>query len=150
MDKSREKTLLDAEGKTDAVKLAHFIKEKLEHEAVEVEAKSLAADALPGFILIDEKQRRMRDYLMRLAPEDREKQLPLFDKHTFVVNTNNRLVESLRKLDQINPELAKEVTQEVYELALLSQREMNPHKLQEFVTRSHRILEALTTALLNK
>lgn len=148
LDKSREKTLLDAEGKTEAVKLAEFVKAKLGIDQIEVEAKSLTADGLPGLIMMDEKQRRMRDYLMRLDPEEREKQMQFFGKRTFVINTNNPLIESIRKLDQKKPDLAKELIHEVYELALLSQREMEPHMLHDFVNRSNRILEALTTEAL--
>lgn len=147
VDKSREKTVLDAEGKTEAVKLADFIRSKLGDENIEVEAKSLATEALPGFIMMDEKQRRMRDYMMRLDPEERQHQA-IFGKRTFVVNTNNVLMEAIHKLDRTKPELAKDLTQEVYQLALLSQREMDPHDLHEFVNRSNRILEALATEVL--
>jgi molecular chaperone HtpG len=148
VDKEREKTVLDAEGKTEAVKLAEFVRSKLSDENIEVEAKSLAADTLPGFILMDEKQRRMRDYLMRLAPEERDKQMPLFGKRKFIVNTNNALIEGIRKLDRSKPDLAKELTREVYELALLSQKEMDPQTLHDFVNRSNHILEALTAEAL--
>ncbi len=143
VDKAREKTLLDAEGKTEAVKLAEFIQSKLQDERIEVQAKSLANDALPAFIVIDEKQRRMRDYLMRLSPQEREEGA-FFGKYTFIVNTNNKLIEAIRQIDQKKPELAKELVQEVYELTLLSQREMAPKALTEFIHRSHRILETLT------
>lgn len=144
VDKSREKTILNAEGRTEAALLADFVRSKLGNEMIEVEAKSLASDSLPGFILIDEKQRRMREYMSRMDPEDRGGQVPFFNKKTFVINTNNPLIESIHKLDRQNPELAKELTHEVYELALLSQRELDPHDLHEFVNRSNRILEALT------
>lgn len=143
LDKSREKTILDAEGKTDAVKLAEFVKGKLADENIEVEAKSLAADALPAFIIMDEKQRRMRDYMMRLDPEERQKRMSFFGKRKFVVNTNNALIDAIQKLDKRNPDLAKELTHEVFELALLSQREMDPHMLHDFVNRTNHILEAL-------
>lgn len=140
IDKDREKTVLDADGKTEAVLLADFIRAKLNDENIEVEAKSLATDTLPGFITINEHQRRMRDYMMRSDPGG---SMPFFDKKTFVVNTNNSLIESIQKLDQKNPELAKELTREVYELALISQREMHPDGLHEFVQRSNRILDSL-------
>lgn len=142
LDKEREKSLLDAEGKTEAVKLADFVRDKLGTDNIEVEAKSLATDTLPGFIMIDEKQRRMREYLQRLDPQEREK-AAFLEKKTFVVNTNNSLFSSILKLDQKNPELAQDLTREVYELALLSQREMEPNALQEFINRSNRIMESL-------
>jgi len=144
IDKSREKTVLDEAGHTEAVKLAEFIKAKLEKEDVEVEAKSLAADHLPALILIDEKQRRMRDYFLRMDPSERNPEMSFLGSKKFVVNTNNALIAGIQKLDPTNPELAKELVLEVYELALLSQREMDPQALNEFISRSNRILEALT------
>ena len=148
LDKSREKTVLDAQGKTEAVNLADFVRSKLGDDTIEVEAKSQTADSLPGFVMMDEKQRRMRDYLMRLDPEERQKQTPLFGKRTFIINTNSPLIEAIRKIDHKNPDLAKELIHEVYDLALLSQREMDPQALHEFVNRSNRVLEALTAEVL--
>jgi molecular chaperone HtpG len=143
LDKNREKTILDAEGKTEAVKLADFIRSKLNQEDVEVEARSLASDSISGLITIDEKQRRMRDYFMRLDPKDSEKQKGLFGKKTFIVNTNNPIFESIQKIDRSHPDLAKDLVQEVYELALLSQKEMDASALHDFIARSNRVLEAL-------
>ncbi len=150
IDKTREKTLLDAEGKTDAVKLAEFVRSKLPDDQIEVEAKSLATNEIPGFVMMDEKQRRMRDYLMSLAPDERGAEPMMFGKRTFVVNTNNHLIEAIRKLDHNKPTLAKELIHEVYDLALLSQREMDPHALNDFVNRSMRLLESLATEIVKE
>jgi molecular chaperone HtpG len=148
LDKNREKTVLDAEGKTEAVKLADFVKSKLDELDVDVQAKSLATSSLPGFIMMDEKQRRMRDYLLRMSPDEQKNQAALFGKRTFVVNTNNSLIEAIHKLDAKRPDIAKDLIHEVYELALLSQKEMDPQSMHEFLNRSNRILEALTTEAL--
>ncbi len=143
IDKEREKILLDAEGKTEAVKLAELMQDCLADPNVDVEAKSLASDALPGFILLDENQRRMRDYFLRLDPSERLESMPLFEKKKFVVNTNNRLVNAIVVLRKKNEQLAKQLARQVYELALLSQREMDPHAIHEFVNRSTHLLEDL-------
>lgn len=150
IDKSREKTLLDTEGKTEASRLAEFIKDKLQTESIGVEAKSLRADALPGFILMDEKERRMREYLMRVSPEEGGDRADFFGKRTFIVNTNNALIGAIHRLDRHRPELAGELVREVYELALLSQREMDAGRLNEFVNRSNRILESLTKEITSR
>lgn len=142
LDKSREKTILDAEGKTEAVKLADFVREKLGDENIEVEAKSLADDTIHGFIKIDEKERRMRDYLRRTNPKEAGS-MDFFGKKTFVINTNNPIYSSIQKVDRKNPELAKDLVKEVYDLSLLSQREMGPDALHQFITRSNRVLEGL-------
>lgn len=149
IDKSREKNILDAEGKTEAIKIADFIRSKLGERGIEVEAKSLVQDDLPGFVTMNEQERRMRDYFMRMRPEDQEMGTIPFGKKTFVVNTNNSLVAAAYKLDSTHPELAQEIVLELYDLALLSQREMLPHDLNAFVARSSRILEKLTTALVS-
>lgn len=141
LDKSREKTILDADGRTEAAKLSDFIRAKLNAANVEVEAKSLATDDLPGFITMDEQQRRMRDYLMRSEGVEAAK---LMSKKTFVVNTNSPLIKTIQQLDQKNPELAKELTQEVYELSLLSHREMDPEALHDFIARTNKLLEDLS------
>ena len=70
-----------------------------------------------------------------------------FAPKTFVVNTNNPLISVLPKIDKIDAELAADVVKEIYELALLSQREMDPAHLNDFIGRSNRILEKLVNRL---
>lgn len=143
LDKDREKTILDAQGKTEGVRLADLIRGKLSDHHVEVEAKSLAADQIPGFVMIEENQRRMRDYTQAMNPEAGQSHNSLV-KPIFVINTNNPLITALPNLEKTDPELAKDVVHELYDLSLLSQKEMNKDALAEFINRSHRILEKFT------
>lgn len=136
LDAEREKMLLDANGKTEAVKIADYIKSALDLE--KVEAKSLASDHLPGFILMDEEMRRMRDYFALSA----DMPLPPQTK-TFVVNTNSKLINSIYGLKDKDPDLAKNILQQVYELSLLSQKELDPAQLAQFIERSNANLEKL-------
>lgn len=147
LDKEREKTILDASGKTEATKLADFIRSKLGDENIAVEAKSLVTEALPGFILINENERRMREYMQSIDPKQK---LPVLEKRTFIVNTNNSLMSSLQSLDARHPELATELVQETYEIALLAQREMDPSSLSNFITRTSNILEKLVNQVTNQ
>lgn len=143
LDKEKEKTILDEHGKTEATHLADFIRSKLSDGSINVEAKSLASKTLPGFVVIDESQRRMRDYMLQMDPRENLDKMNLFKAHTFVVNTNNPLMAAIQKLDLIDSNLAKDLVQEVYETSLLSQREMNPKDLNEFILRNNRVLEKL-------
>lgn len=143
LDKEREKTILDASGKTEASHLASFVRSKLDDQNVVVEAKSLATESLPGFVVIKENQRRMRDYLMQMDPKEAAHKMSHLTEKTFVVNTNNSLMGAIQKLDTIDSNLAQDLVKQAYELSLLSQREMNPAALNEFVERNHRILEKL-------
>ncbi len=147
LDKKREKTLLDTSGTSEAGQIANFIRSKLGQTSVEVEAKSLSSDSVPAFIVISEESRRMRDYFS-LSGQD----LPqgLGDKKTFVVNTNNPMIQSLKTLSQKDPSLAEEMVNQLYELALLSQKELDPHHFPLFLKRSNIVLEKLLRHALQK
>lgn len=140
LDPSREKSLLDAQGKTEAVKIADFVRATLEQDALQVEAKSLASDQLPAFIMMDEQMRRFRDYM---AISGQNLPSSLNSKRTFVVNTNSKLIHAIYGLKDKNPSLAKEILTQVYELSLLSQKELTPQQLSVFVQRSTQITEKL-------
>lgn len=148
LDKEREKTLLDASGRTEAASLADFVRAKLHDQKIEVEAKSLATDTLPGFILMDEHQRRMRDYMQAIDPKTAHHNM--MGKRTFVVNTNNHLMAAAQRLDAVNAELAGEIVKQTYELALLSQHEMDPTSLNHFIERTSHVLEKLAEHAINK
>lgn len=145
LDKEREKGLLDSEGRSESVKMAETIQKLLGMENLQVEAKSLTSDAVPGFIVLDEHTRRMRDY-MRL--HQGEFPASNFEKHTFVINTNNKLIQSILSIAGKDASLAESLAKHVYELSLLSQREMKPEALKDFISRSSDVLEKL--ALLSK
>ncbi|MBB65144.1 MAG: molecular chaperone HtpG [Waddliaceae bacterium] len=150
LDKDRENTVLDSEGKTQSAHLAELIKGHLGKEQVEVEAKSLASDQLPAFIMIDEDQRRMREYMMSSNPDMAPEMLSAFAKQTFVVNTNNSLVQSIQDLNKTDPAIAKELSEQLYDLTLLSQREMDVNALGTYVSKSTALLEQLAQKLVSK
>ncbi len=143
LDKEREKTVLDSEGKTESARLADLIRSKLSAHHIEVEAKSLASDTVPGFVMIEEDQRRMRDYMMAMNPKDSSGHMHQLVKRTFVVNTNNPLMKKIVAVNDTDPELAQELVQEVYDLSLLSQKELGPEAFHAFIQRSTELLGKL-------
>lgn len=143
LDKEREKTLVDESGKTEAAHLADFVRSKLADEQIEVEAKSLATDALAGFIMIDEDQRRLRDYMLHIDPKDMSKKMQMIGKRTFVVNTNHPIMTAIQKIDKTHPDMAANMVRQAYDLALLSQREMDPAALNDFITRANEVMEQI-------
>lgn len=147
IDASIDEHILDSSREnSESVNIAELIGNQLSDQNIEVVAKSLNNDLLPGFIMIDENQRRMRDYMAQMNPESADK-ASLFGKRTFVVNTNNQLINAITKLDKKNPELAKDLILQTYELSLLSQHEMSPSLLNEFILRSQKVLSKLTEQL---
>ena len=143
VDKDREKTLLDAEGKTEAGKLADMFRTKLDIKELEVEAKSLASDALPAMVVIDESMRRFRDFMRTSAEMNQVKGENPFAKQKLVVNTNNTLVNAISKLSKKNSDLATKMIRQVYDFALLSQRELEPEGLDKLIKLNYEVLALL-------
>jgi molecular chaperone HtpG len=140
LDTSREKTLLDPDGKTESSRIADFIRSTLNIEKTEIEAKSLATDNVPAFLVVDEQMRRMRETFALTQQANASLFTP---KLTFVVNTNSKLIQSLYGLKDKEPALAKEIVHHLYELSLLSQKELAPSSLAGFISRSSKVLESL-------
>lgn len=138
LDPSREKTLLDADGKTAASKIASFIQKSLNIPEMEVEAKSLASDKLPALLVLDENQRRLRDYITMTQGKT-----TFATKKTFVVNTNHALIHTIEKLQDKQPNLASEMAQSLYDLSLLAQKELDPAELEKVISHQTQILEKL-------
>lgn len=145
LDADKEKTVLDAHGRTEAAKIADFVRAAISADKhIEVSAKSLASDQVTGFVSIGEEERRLRDYLVRVSngPIDQS-----FKKINFVVNTNSALVQNVYQLSHNDPFMAQELMREVYDLTLLSQNEMSSKEMQEFVTRSNTLIGKLAQKL---
>lgn len=140
LDPSKEKTLLDAEGKTEATKIADFVRSAI--AGVPVEAKSLVTESLPAFISLKEEERRLRDYLARMSPD-----MPsdMMSPATFVVNTNSSLITKLYAMKDSQAELATLMLQQLYNLAKLSQKEFTPAQSKTFVSESFSLLEKISS-----
>jgi molecular chaperone HtpG len=144
LDASREMTAVDAEGKTEASKIADQIRTCLNQPEIEVQAKSLSADGLPGMVILNEEERRFRDYMAMTQGTT----IPnLLSKKTFIVNTNSKLIQIISRLQEKQPEMATELAQNVFDLSLLSQKELEPTKAEEVLSRQTSILEKLASLI---
>ena len=119
-----------------------FISKALEEKQVQVEAKALASEKLPALLVMDENQRRLRDYMTLTQGKN-----SFEAKKTFVVNTNHNLVQLIEKLSLTKPDIATSLTVSLYDMSTLSQRELNPQDLETVVTRQTEILEKLGSLL---
>lgn len=138
LDKAKEKTLLGPDGRSEAATIAERVRTLLNIEGLEVEAKSLSSKTLPSFLLIEEQGRRLRD---TFSMQNREMPKGLFETKTFIVNTNSPLVE--KALAHADGSLTEEVFQYLYQLSLLSQKELPAKELPQFIELSTRVLEKL-------
>lgn len=140
LDKERENTILDAEGRTASAKLADLVRDQLQRSDAEVQAKSLTSDELAAFVVIDESTRRQRDAMRQMMPSQGRSEI---GAHTFVVNTNHPVIAKLPDLAKKDSGLAKQVVEQLYETSLLSQRELPAEGLDAFLARGSKIMEQL-------
>ncbi len=126
-DPAREKTLLDAEGKTFASHVADFFRKALP-EGVDIQAKSLKEDAIPLLIQFEEQTRRVRDYLRHMQPEEAE-QMKVHP--TVLVNTNNSTIDAIYQLNSIDPKKASKLAKDLFDLQRLSQGELKDKEKRE-------------------
>lgn len=144
LDPSKEKTLLDASGKSESSKIADFFRQNLEKD-LKVEAKSLSSETIPAFLLLKEDERRLRDYLH--ATKQDMQNFPT--EKTLVINTNSKLINKVYSLKNKNLDLAKDLILQIYNLSLLSQKELSPNSLPTFIAHSTSLLEKLTDSINN-
>ncbi len=138
-DESREKTIVDESGQTEAGKMANSFGDLLENKEIQVEAKSLQSDSLPALITLDENERRVREY-MRLNSGG---SLDLPNRKTLVLNSNSPLVQAVLSIKEKDPALAKELAEEIVELTLMKQSELAFESLAPFAERTSQLLEKL-------
>lgn len=141
LDAEVDEHLLDEKG-VDGALVADFFRKAMQDDKLEVEAKGLKSDGLSAFIVMDENERRFRDYMMQMNPQDAKTAFKMV-KRKMVVNTNSPLIAAIQSLESREPELAKNMAHEVYELALLSSREMDEADLKAFLARTQTILKEL-------
>jgi len=60
------------------------------------------------------------------------------------VNTNSKLIQAAKNLSVKNPDLAKEIVQQVYDLARLSQRKIEPSQISNVIAKNTEVMEILT------
>ena len=90
--------------------------------------------------MLKEEERRLRDY-MNLTKQD----LVNFPTtKTFVINTNSNLINKAYKLKTKNPDLAKDLIKQIYNLSQISQKELPSSEISTFVSHSNKVLEKLT------
>lgn len=149
IDADKEKTVIDENGKTEAAHLADFVRSVVKDPQIEVEAKSLKTNDIPCLIVMDESERRFRDYMAQMHPDDSKGALKAM-KRKMVVNTNSPLMQSIKKLETSNPDLAQNLVHEVFDLALISSREMDANDLRNFLGRTQNLIEELASIAANK
>jgi len=141
VDKEKDSKIVDSENKTREDSIKDVFSRAINNEKVTVRVENLKTDDVSGMILLPEHMRRFKEMSaisMSQAPE-------FLEEHTFVVNAQSPVVQKVVEMEQgLKSDQANLVCQHLYDLALLNQKSFDGKKMNEFVSRSNKILGYLS------
>ena len=108
-------------------------------ENTEVSAQPLKAGP-PAILLTDEQTRRFRD-MSKYYGVGMENAMP--GKHTLVLNSQSGLIQAM---DGMEADKRQELAEQLYDLAYMTSEPLTGERMDAFLKRSARILEALARA----
>lgn len=152
IDSDISESMKDTENKNDeslvkemAESLEKLFKESLGNDNLKVQVEPLKAVSVSGMILLSEQSRRMQEMTrmfggMNFAGMYGEEQ-------TLVLNSNNSLIKSVLSLKdkEDKKEDVKIICEHIYDLALMSHKQLEPEAMTKFIERSNTILTRLAS-----
>ncbi len=133
----------EKEAKKIAEKLEKLFKDSLDNKELKVQIEKLKSESTPAMILLSEQSKRMQDMSRMFGGADMSHLLT--NEETLVINRNNKLVKAL--VDNIdnkeNAEERKLMVKQIYDLAMLSYKPLEPEAMTAFVQRSIELMEKM-------
>lgn len=123
--------------------LTELFRKALAKENLEVKVEKLKNEKVSSMITLSEETRRMQD-MMKMYAMNGMGGMGDFGGETLVLNANNNLVKYL--VENKEGEHAEMFCKQLYDLAMLSHKPLEPEAMTEFVQRSNEIMELLMTA----
>ncbi|MEB3337838.1 MAG: molecular chaperone HtpG [Leptolyngbyaceae bacterium] len=155
IDKDKAAEIVDPKtNQTRSEQIKELFTKALNKPKVTIRTESLKSDdpqgTPPAMVLLPEALRRMRD--LSALMQQQMAQFP--EEHVLLVNTAHPLIQNLVNLSQgsiiqgsgqsSSGELATLICQQVYDLALMSQKGFDADGMKSFVDRSNQVLTRLT------
>ncbi|ANW98791.1 molecular chaperone HtpG [Thermoclostridium stercorarium subsp. thermolacticum DSM 2910] len=140
-DQTKEEN--EAETKQLSEKIEKLFKDTLNIKDLKIKVEKLKTESTPAIILLSEQSRRIHDIGRIFMGKDAGNMFPT--EKTLVINLNNKLVKSIAESadDKEKEEKNKLLVKQIYDIALLSLKPMNPDELTEFINRSLKIMEMI-------
>ncbi|GAC1491249.1 MAG: molecular chaperone HtpG [Chamaesiphon sp.] len=155
IDQDKAQEIVDPKtNKTRSEQIKELFEKAINKPKVNVRTEALKSDdpqgTPPAMVLLPEVMRRLRE--MSALMQQQNAEFP--EEHILVVNTAHPLIQNLANLSQgsiiqaegqsPSGELAKQISQHIYDLALMSQKGFDADGMKAFVERSNQVLTRLT------
>lgn len=121
--------------------LTKLFKKILGKEEIKIQLENLKAD-IPAMIVLSEDNRRMQEMIERYQMSGMENMAMPSDE-TLVLNKKHSLIQYVMKHMDEDSDLMKIIPKQVYDLAMLSHKQLSPGQMTEFIHRSNDILQKM-------
>ena len=124
--------------------LEKLFKDSLENDKLKIKVESLKTSSIPGMILLSEESRRMQEMSKMYGGINLGGMYQI--EETLVLNSNNGLIKSLMDMKEREDRKddTKLICNHIYDLAMMSHKQLEPDAMTAFIERSNEILIRLT------
>ena len=121
--------------------LTALFREKLHKDNLEVHVEKLKNDSVSAMMTLSEESRRMQDMMKMYNMYGMDPGM-FGGAETLVLNANHPLVQYLNANKE--SEHAQIICEQLYDLAMISHKQLSPEEMTKFVVRSNEIMMLLT------
>ncbi len=124
-------------------RIEKLFKDVLENKDLKVQVEKLKSESTPAMILLSEQSRRMQEMSRMFGGEDMSHMFP--KEETLVINRNNKLVNALvQSMDNKEKEEDRKLlVKQIYDIALISHKPLEPEAMTAFIQRSIQLMEKM-------
>ncbi len=140
--KDAENTTIDADL---TQKLETQFKEAVGNDKLKIRIEALKTSEVPSIILLSEYSRRMQEMSKMYGMNGMDMGAMFQDEQTLVLNRNNSLIKAIAEMSG-NESKKDDVTlicQHVFDLAMMSHKQLDPEAMTRFIERSNVLLGKL-------
>ena len=121
--------------------LGEIFKKALGKENLTVKAEKLKNESVSSMMTVTEESRRMQEMMKMYNMYGMDSSM-FGGQETLVLNLNNKLVQYV--LANKDGDLTKLVCEQLYDLAVITHRQLTPEEMTKFVARSNEIMMEMT------
>ncbi|MBI6875248.1 molecular chaperone HtpG [Clostridium aciditolerans] len=130
----------DSENKEFNADVENIFKRVLNNDKLKISIEALKTFEVPAMVLLSEQSRRMSEMSSMFGGMDMKDMFP--SEQTLVINKNNILIKKLIELDKMEDkkEDVNLICQHIYDLAMISHKQLDAEAMSRFISRSNEIL----------
>ena len=128
------------EFKENAKSLTEIFQNALNNKNLDVKVESLKNENISSMVTMSEENRRMQDMMKMYGMAGMG--MPMDNSITLVLNANNSLVKYV--LNNKENENTNMICEQLFDLALISHKQLSPDEMTKFIERSNKIMTLLT------